>query len=126
MSRTASVETINRGERSHVHPTPKMIDPYYIQNRAYILNALKNTDGPDCFADSMVRLNAEALSGGIQRRSGGEELPAMLGYYIRIYCYGTGKLLEAWLMGEEKLTKEEFTEILWKSVPDPLKPYLGL
>ena len=27
MSRTASVETINRGERSHVHPTSKMIDP---------------------------------------------------------------------------------------------------
>jgi len=27
MSRTASVETVNRGERSCVHPTPKMIDP---------------------------------------------------------------------------------------------------
>ena len=27
MSRTASVETIKRGERSHVHPTSKMIDP---------------------------------------------------------------------------------------------------
>ena len=30
MSRTASVETINRGERSHVHPTSKMIDPYFL------------------------------------------------------------------------------------------------
>ena len=27
MSRTASLETVNRGERSCVHPTPKMIDP---------------------------------------------------------------------------------------------------
>ena len=27
MSRTASVETVNRGEHSCVHPTPKMIDP---------------------------------------------------------------------------------------------------
>ena len=27
MSRTASVETVNREERSCVHPTPKMIDP---------------------------------------------------------------------------------------------------
>ena len=116
----------NREDESTWKDTLEDLAEYYIQNRAYILNALKNTDGPDCFADSMVRLNAEALSGGIQRRSGGEELPAMLGYYIRIYCYGTGKLLEAWLMGEEKLTKEEFTEILWKSVPDPLKPYLGL
>ena len=30
MSRTASVETINRGERSHVHPTSKMIDPLFL------------------------------------------------------------------------------------------------
>lgn len=29
MSRTASVETVNRGERSCVHPTRKMIDPYF-------------------------------------------------------------------------------------------------
>ena len=27
MSRTASVETVNRGERTCVHPTSKMIDP---------------------------------------------------------------------------------------------------
>ena len=31
MSRTASVETINRGERSHVHPTSKMIDPKFFK-----------------------------------------------------------------------------------------------
>ena len=29
MSRTASVETVNREERSCVHPTPKMIDPEF-------------------------------------------------------------------------------------------------
>ena len=32
MSRTASLETVNRGERSCVHPTPKMIDPKKIYN----------------------------------------------------------------------------------------------
>ena len=31
MSRTASVETVNRGEHSCVHPTPKMIDPIFLQ-----------------------------------------------------------------------------------------------
>lgn len=31
MSRTASVETVNRGERSCVHPTPKMIDPLLLK-----------------------------------------------------------------------------------------------
>lgn len=40
MSRTASVETVNRGERSCVHPTPKMIDPkmfffYAKEEKAY-------------------------------------------------------------------------------------------
>lgn len=31
MSRTASVETVNRGEHSCVHPTSKMIDPEILQ-----------------------------------------------------------------------------------------------
>jgi hypothetical protein len=31
MSRTASVETVNREERSCVHPTPKMIDPIKVK-----------------------------------------------------------------------------------------------
>ena len=33
MSRTASVETVNRGEHSCVHPTPKMIDPIFSKDK---------------------------------------------------------------------------------------------
>ena len=35
MSRTASVETVNRGEHSCVHPTSKMIDPILTYFRHY-------------------------------------------------------------------------------------------
>ena len=37
MSRTASVETVNREERSCVHPTPKMIDPKFYEDRTFTL-----------------------------------------------------------------------------------------
>ncbi len=106
--------------------TLKDLAEYYEKNRPYMVNALKYTNGQNSFAASLVRLNIEALSEVVRRSPGSDELSGMLGYYIRIYCYGTGKLLQAWLLGDEKLTKEEFAEVLEKSVPDPLKQYLGL
>lgn len=97
---------------------------YFEQNKAYLANLIKHTNGHNSFVRNMTEINYEALKGYILKYGRIKELDEKTDMYIRIYCLGTVNLICEWILGRYHVTTQELAEILERSLPGPLHQYL--
>ena len=71
---------------------------YYQQNKTYLSNLLRHTNGHDSFVRNMTENNYEALKGYILSSGKIDDLDEKTDMYIRIYCLGTVNLTCEWIL----------------------------
>ena len=94
------------------------------QNKKYLTNLLRHTNGHDSFVRNMTEIHYEALKGYILSSDKIDELDDKTDMYIRIYCLGAVNLSCEWILGKYQVSSQELAEIFEKSLPEPLYKYL--
>lgn len=97
---------------------------YFAENRSLAVNALKHTGGRDAFMRQMERINVELLCNEIRKALMTEKLPDNILDMVRLYCYGTVRMLCEWLTDGAPAAPERLAEVMEQCLPPPLKPYL--
>ncbi|MBQ9358707.1 MAG: TetR family transcriptional regulator [Abditibacteriota bacterium] len=92
--------------------------------REYIRNLLRNTEGRDAFVRHMAEANTAHLRRCILKKTGQAAPDTETEVCIRVYCCGTAQLLCEWLAGAEDPDCEYLAALLVKALPEPLKPLL--
>ena len=97
---------------------------YFDKNRSLAVNALKHTSGRDAFMRQMERINIDLLCNEIRKTIMTEKIPDDILDMVKIYCYGTVRLMCEWLNDNLPITPERLAEVMEQSLPEPLKVYL--
>ena len=97
---------------------------YFDKNRSLVVNALKHTSGRDAFMRQMEQINIALLCNEIRKTIMTEKIPDDILDMVKIYCYGTVRLMCDWLTDNIPTTPERLAEVMEKSLPEPLKVYL--
>ena len=100
------------------------LDGTILKNKAFALNALRHTSGRDSFLYLMETVNTKWLSAEVQKALMTEKLPVDIQTMIKIYCYGMVRFTFEWLMDNTPLSHEEYADIMERSLPEPLRPFL--
>lgn len=101
----------------------------FAERRDLLLNALHHTSGHDSFLCHMEKINIDLLSAEVkksieQKSLGTKTLTAEIEGAIRIYCYGTVRLIFDWLISDMPISPDDMARIMESSLPPPLAPYL--
>ena len=96
----------------------------FLDNRDFVLNALKHTGGKDSFVENLRRINIDLLTAEVRKRLVGETIPDELLGIMRVYVYGTVQMMLEWLLDPSKLTPDQVAVIWEKSLPEELRQYL--
>ena len=97
---------------------------FFHEEKEYLINLLKHTNGHDFFVNYMVDINYEAMEKYIFSANGNHALDREEKMLLRTYCLGTVCLTCEWLLGQHKATPNEIADIYEKVLPEPLKKYL--
>ena len=97
---------------------------FYEENRKFMVNALKHTSGRDSFLFQMSEMNIQFITEEIRKKLGVKECPPDLSAIVKMFCYGTNQFLYDWLIEKSDLSYEQVAELMEKSIPEVLRPYL--
>ena len=97
---------------------------FYLKNKEYIQNLLKNTSGHDAFVRYMSEANIEHLSKFILKQSGQKQLDDDTAIYVRVYCSGTVQTVCEWIMDRIQCDPDHLADLFEQSLPSPLKELL--
>ena len=97
---------------------------YFDEHRSFAVNALKHTSGRDAFMRQMERINIDLLCNEIRKTIMTEKIPEDILDMVKIYCYGTVRMLCEWLIDDIPTAPEKLAEAMEKCLPSPLKAYL--
>ena len=97
---------------------------FYDENPNYMVNALKHTSGRDSFLFQMSDMNMRFIEDEIKRKLKVKECPQDLTAIARMFCYGTNQFLYDWLIKSSDLSCEQVADLMEKSVPEVLRPFL--
>ena len=97
---------------------------FFVDNREYIQNLIKNTSGHDAFVRYLSEANIGHLTRCIQKLNGKKELEPETLIYVRVYVYGTVMTTCSWLMGDIVCNEDHLAALFEQALPLPLKPLL--
>lgn len=97
---------------------------YFDENRSLVVNALKHTGGRDAFMRQMERINIDLLCNEIRKTIVTERIPDDILDMVKVYCYGTVRLMCEWITDSIPTSPERLAEIMERSLPEPLRVYL--
>ncbi len=97
---------------------------FYDENRKFMVNALKHTSGRDSFLLQMAEMNIQFIENEITKKLGTSECPPDLSVIAKMFCYGTNQFLYDWLTGKTDLSYEQTADLMERSIPEVLRPYL--
>lgn len=97
---------------------------YYERNRKYMVNALKHTSGKDSFLDQINEADIGFITAEIKKKLRVDRLPDELSEMVKIYCYGTGQYLYAWLMDSRPAPCETVASVMEACIPEKIKSFL--
>ena len=95
---------------------------FYDVNRKFMVNA--HTSGRDSFLFQMSDMNIQFIESEIRKKLDVSECPQDLSVIVKIFCYGTNQFLYDWLIEKSDLSYEQVADLMEKSIPEILKPYL--
>jgi len=97
---------------------------YFLRNKVYMQNLLRNTSGHDAFIRYLAEANITHLTECILKLTGAKELTLDLAILVKIYCYGTVLIVCEWLLDEIEIEDNHLAELFKKALPDALKTIL--
>ena len=97
---------------------------FYDENRKFMVNALKHTSGRDSFLLQMSDMNIRFIENEIKKKLDVSECPQDLSAIVKMFCYGTNQFLYDWLIEKSDLSYEQVADLMEKSIPQVLRPYL--
>lgn len=97
---------------------------FYEENRKFMINALKHTSGRDSFLFQMSEMNIQFIEDEIKKKLKVSECPPDLSAIAKMFCYGTNQFLYDWLIEKSDLSYEQVADLMEKSIPEVLRPYL--
>ena len=96
---------------------------YFVENRTFLLNALKHTSGHNSFLLQVARISETLLTAEVQKALGSGPVPQQLQYAIRMYSTGLVCLIFDWLMQDRPTSVEELAGIIDTCMPPPLRRF---
>ncbi len=97
---------------------------FFLKDKEYMQNLLRNTSGHDAFVRYLSEANTEHLTKCIMKVSGREKLDPDTEILARIYCFGTVQTICQWLLGELKCDSDHLAVIYEEALPAPLREIL--
>jgi len=97
---------------------------YFLKDKEYMQNLLRNTSGHDSFVRYFSEANIEHLTRCILKLTGREELDPDLTFLVMTYCYGTAQIICYWLCDEITIENDRLAELFEKALPDGLRVIL--
>jgi hypothetical protein len=97
---------------------------FYVSNKDYIQNLIKNTGGHDAFVRYMSEANIDHLTKYILKLSGQKQLDSDTAIHVYIYCYGMAQTVCEWLLGNIKCDPDHLADLFEKALPESLRDIL--
>lgn len=97
---------------------------YFMDNKAFIINALKNTKGMDSFVFQMTKINRDLMAKEIRYKTGQDQLSQEMQALIKMYSCGVGQYICGWLLESNPMPYEKLADVMVDFVPNPIRPYL--
>lgn len=94
---------------------------YHYENKEYLANLIRNTDGRYSFEQYMAEANYDFIIQTVNRN--GAEPTEQEKKCLLVYCYGNIKYNSDWILGRIEATPEESAEIYSLTIPEPLRKY---
>ncbi|MCR4818899.1 MAG: TetR/AcrR family transcriptional regulator [Fretibacterium sp.] len=97
---------------------------WFYNEKEYLINLLRHTDGYDSFMRHMVEIHYSALKKYILSVNGNHELDTKEKMLVRAFCLGAVGLVCEWILGQYRVTPEEIAGVCEEALPEPLKKHL--
>ena len=97
---------------------------FYLKNKEYIRNLIKNTGGHDAFVRYMSEANIAHLTKHILKLSGQKQLDRDIAIHVRVYCCGTVQTVCEWLIDNIKCDPDHLADIFEQALPVSLRNIL--
>lgn len=97
---------------------------YYDDEKEYLANLFRHTNGLDSFLRNMTEINDRHLSACVKEAMDVEKLDERIAIIIHLYCHGTVAIVCEWVLGEYNVAADALAEVFEQSLPEPLKKYL--
>ncbi|MCR4892081.1 MAG: TetR/AcrR family transcriptional regulator [Lachnospiraceae bacterium] len=97
---------------------------FFLNNKDYMQNLLRNTSGHDAFIRYLSQTNMEHLTNCILRLTGWKKLNTDIEILARIYCFGTVLTVSQWLLDEIKCDSDYLAGIFDEALPEQLRNIL--
>ena len=90
---------------------------FYLKNKKYIQNLIKNTGGHDAFVRYMSEANIDHLTKHILKLSGQKQLDDDTAIHVRVYCCGTVQTICEWILDNIKCDPDHLAELFEQALP---------
>lgn len=97
---------------------------YLVNNRGFVINAIKNTSGQMSFINHVSRIHFDVMHKFIKSANSLNEISLRIETLLKIWVFGSVQLLCEWLLTEMPIPLEEFAVLLEAGIPAELKSYL--
>ncbi len=97
---------------------------FYLKNKEYIRNLIKNTSGHDAFVRYMSEANIDHLTKYILKLSGQKQLDGDTAIHVRVYCCGMVQTVCEWLLDNIKCNPDHLADLLVRALPVSLRDIL--
>lgn len=97
---------------------------FFLKNKEYMQNLLRNTSGHDAFVQYLCMANNEHLTRCILKLTGEKELDVELAMLVKIYCFGTVLTVCQWLLDEITIEDNHLAELFERALPEELRNIL--
>lgn len=97
---------------------------FYLKNKEYIRNLIKNTSGHDAFVRYMSEANIDHLTKYILKLSGQKQLDDDTAVHVRVYCCGMVQTVCEWLLDNIKCNPDHLADLFEQALPPPLSRIL--
>ncbi|MBR3721837.1 MAG: TetR/AcrR family transcriptional regulator C-terminal domain-containing protein [Selenomonadaceae bacterium] len=94
------------------------------KNKPFYKNALENTQGQVSFRYATNNFAIDLVIERIRRNFGFTEIPADIRFFVVFYMRALSEAINDWFLEGMKIPLDEFADLLLKSMPPPLEPYL--
>ena len=97
---------------------------FFLKNKEYMQNLLRNTSGHDAFIRHLSMANIGHLTKCILMLTGEKVLDPDREILVKIYCFGTVQTICGWLLDEIRMGGDHLSELFEQALPDALRDSL--
>ena len=97
---------------------------YFMDNKSFIINALKNTKGMDSFVFQMANINRDLLVKEVKSKTGKDELSDEMMALIKMYVCGICQYICGWLLEPNPMPCDKLAGIIQEFAPSEIRPFI--